>query len=220
MRDGSIQRTWSRPDIQRLEGQHIVIARLDADVDVDELYAVSHGSAEYEALWTYLFQAPFANIDAMRAWLTSIEHGSDPMFYTVTSKDLRRKVGMISVMNIVPEHGRAELGNIWYSPLVQKTKVNTEVTYLFLCYLLDDLQYRRVEWKCNNLNEPSKRTALRMGFQYEGLFRQHMVVKGQNRDTAWFSLIDGEWPQRKANFEKYLSSEGVSLTRLNVVHAS
>ena len=98
---------------------------------------------------------------------------------------------------------------------VQRTKVNTEVTFLFLRYLFDDLHYRRVEWKCDNLNERSKRAALRLGFNYEGLFRKHMVVKGKNRDTAWFAMLDEEWPHVKANFETYLSNDGLSLTKLN-----
>jgi RimJ/RimL family protein N-acetyltransferase len=206
---------WQTPSLAYLTGQHVSIARVNPDADVDDLYAVSHGSAEYEALWMYLSPSPFPNKDAMRAWLHSIKDSQDPLYYTVTSHALQRKVGMISIMNIVPAMGRAELGNIWYSPLAQKTRVNTEVTYLFLRYLFDDLRYRRVEWKCNNLNEPSKRAALRMGFKYEGLFRQHMLVKGQNRDTAWFSIIDSEWPTVKANFERYLSSDNLSLTVLN-----
>jgi RimJ/RimL family protein N-acetyltransferase len=207
--------TWPAPTIPHLTGQHVSILRVNPDADVDDLYAMSHGSAEYEALWTYLSPSPFLNEEAMRDWLTSIKDSQDPLYYTVTSTALQRKVGMISIMSSVPAMGRAELGNIWYSPLVQKTRINTEVTYLCLRYLFDDLRYRRVEWKCNNLNEPSKRAALRMGFQYEGLFRQHMIVKGLNRDTAWFSIIDSEWLTVKANFETYLSSEVVSLTELN-----
>lgn len=128
---------------------------------------------------------------------------------------LHKKVRMIGIMNISTRDGRAELGTIWYSPLVQGSKVNSEVTYLFLRYLFDELGYRRIEWKCDNQNESSKRAALRMGFIYEGLFRQHMIVKGKNRDTAWFAMLDSEWRQRKINFERFLVGENVSLTRLN-----
>lgn len=151
----------------------------------------------------------------MLGWLKSVGKSNDPLFFSVQSKPLERKVGMFSLLNIAPEMGRLELGNIWYSPLVQRTKVNTEVTFLFLSHLFDDLKYRRVEWKCDNCNEPSKKTALRMGFKYEGLFRQHMMVKGQNRDTAWFSMVDKEWPPLKTNFQKYLTGDAPSLRELN-----
>ncbi len=124
--------------------------------------------------------------------------------------------GMISILNIEPLHGRAELGHIWYSPSMQRTKVNTESVYLLLRHLFDDLKYRRAEWKCNNANAASKRAAMRLGFQYEGLFRQHQVVKDENRDTAWFSMLDSEWPRRKANLERWLyEDDSVSLSQLN-----
>jgi len=206
---------WPRPAISTLQGEYVSVARLNPEADVDDLFAVTHGTEEFDRIWTYLGYGPFPAKAAMRAWLDSIRDSSDPVWYTVTSGALQKKVGLIAVMNIVPEMGRAELGHIWYSPLVHKTKVNTEVTYLFLSHLFDELHYRRAEWKCDNLNEPSKRTAQRMGFQYEGLFRQHMIVKGKNRDTAWFSILDHEWPAVKANFQQYLATDGVSLTALN-----
>ena len=206
---------WLRPAISMLEGRYAGIARLNPDADIDELYDASHRTDEFKALWRYLPKSEFASREAMLEWLRSIQHNADPLFYTVTSNDLKRRIGMIALMNIVPEHGRAELGNIWYSPLVQKTRVNTEVTYLFLSQLFDTYHYRRAEWKCDNQNEPSKRTAQRMGFRFEGMFRQHLVVKGKNRDTAWFSIVDKEWPAVKANFESYFASDVLSLTSLN-----
>jgi RimJ/RimL family protein N-acetyltransferase len=215
MNQDNLRGPWPRPAITTLSGQYVNVARLNPEADVDDLFAVTHGPEEFDRIWTYLGYGPFPNKAAMRAWLGSIQSSTDPMWYTVSSRALQKKVGLIAVMNVVPEMGRAELGHIWYSPLVHKTKVNTEVTYLFLSHLFDDLHYRRAEWKCDNLNEPSKRTAQRMGFQYEGLFRQHMIVKGKNRDTAWFSILDHEWPAVKANFQQYLSSNGVSLTALN-----
>jgi RimJ/RimL family protein N-acetyltransferase len=212
---GNLPGRWERPGATAFRGQHVVVSRLDPAADIDDLHAVSHGTPEFEALWTYLPYGPFADRETMRQWLASIEKSEDPRFYSVTSRSLEQRVGMVSIMNIVPEMGRAEIGHIWYSPLVQKSAVNTEVTFLLLRYLFDDLGYRRVEWKCDNRNEPSKNAALRLGFQYEGLFRQHMVVKGHNRDTAWFALIDADWPVIRANFEAYLTTPGLSLTRLN-----
>lgn len=206
---------WARPALDGLVGQHVTIARVDPDADVADLYDVSHGSEAFRALWTYMFNGPFADQEAMHRWLISIKESRDPIFFTVHSRELQRRVGIFSLLNIVPEMGRLEFGNIWYSPLVQRTHVNTEVTYLFLRHVLDELGYRRVEWKCDNRNEPSKRAALRMGFKYEGLFRKHMVVKGQNRDTAWFSIVDEEWPILRARFERYLAGRCVSLTELN-----
>lgn len=206
---------WAAPEIAALSGQHVTIARLDPDADIDELYAVSHGTMEFERLWTFLWYGPFPEKSAMYAWLSSIKESRDPLFFTVTSQALGRKVGMIAILNIVAEMGRAELGHIWYSPLAQKSRVNTEVTFLLLRYLFDDLGYRRVEWKCDNANEESKRAARRMGFRPEGVFRQHMIVKGKNRDTAWFAIIDADWPAIRAHFEAYLSQPGLSLTELN-----
>lgn len=215
MSETNLRGPWERPSASEFTGKHVTLSRLAPAADIDDLHAVSHGTPEFEALWTYLPYGPFADREAMRQWFASIEQSEDPRFYSVTSRSLQKRVGMVSIMSIVPEMGRAEIGHIWYSPLVQKSAVNTEVTFLLLRYLFDELGYRRVEWKCDNLNDPSKNAALRMGFQYEGLFRQHLVVKGRNRDTAWFALIDGEWPAIRANFETYLSTPGLSLTRLN-----
>jgi RimJ/RimL family protein N-acetyltransferase len=215
MPDLSTQGGWAAPEVADLRGQHVTIARLDPEADIEDLYAVSHGTAELERLWTYLWYGPFADKSAMQQWLASIRESRDPLFYTVSSMALGRKVGMLSLLNIVPDMGRAELGHIWYSPLAQRTMVNTEATFLLLRYLFDDLGYRRVEWKCDNANERSKQAALRMGFRPEGVFRQHMIVKGKNRDTAWFAMIDADWPPIRSNFEAYLSTPGLSLTEMN-----
>jgi RimJ/RimL family protein N-acetyltransferase len=215
MPDELLTAHWDRPTAAQLRGQHVVVSRLDPGADIDDLYQMSHGTEEFQRLWTYLWYGPFADKEAMYRWLTTLKDGQDPLFYTVCSVALRRKVGMLSILNIVPEMGRAELGHIWYSPLVQKSMVNTEVIFLLLRYLFDDLRYRRVEWKCDNENEVSKQAALRLGFRYEGLFRKHLIVKGRNRDTAWFAMLDDEWPAIRTNFEAYLATPGLSLTRMN-----
>ncbi len=206
---------WQIPTPAQLEGKHVLITRLNPDNDIDDLYEVSHSTEEFKNLWTYMTYGPFRDKDDMHNWLTSIKDGSDPLFYTVFSKQLNKKVGMYAIMSPKPKHGRVELGNIWYSPLVQKTIINSEATFLFLSYLFDDLKYRRVEWKCDDNNEASKYAATRLGFSYEGLFRHHMVVKGKNRDTAWFSMLDSEWPERKGDFERYFANPGLSLTKLH-----
>lgn len=152
----------------------------------------------------------------MRDWLKQAEQGTDPIFFTVTRLADDRKVGMISIMSIVPEMGRAELGHIWYAPEVQRTNVNTESVFLLLDYLLSELQYRRIEWKCDARNERSRKAALRLGFVFEGIFRQHMVIKGQNRDTAWFSLLDHEWRRAGAHMKRWLYEDNtLPLSTLN-----
>ena len=212
----SLSRTaWPFPDLERLEGKYVRITLLNPDNDVDDLYEVSHAREEYKSLWKYMHAGPFSDKNSMHSWLSERNRREGDRFYSVLSKDMQKKVGMFGIMNISTIDGRAELGTIWYSPMVQKTRVNTEVTYLFLRYLFNDLKYRRIEWKCDDQNESSKRTASRMGFSYEGLFRQHMAVKGRNGNTVWFAMIDSEWPERKANFEQFLTGENVSLTQLN-----
>ncbi len=210
-----ITRTWQPPTITQLEGQLVRLTRLDAETDCQQLYDASHGTPDNEIIWRYMFNGPFASQQAMRDWLRSAQPKQDPLFYTIYSRDLGVRVGQAAIMNIVPDMGRAELGSIWYGRAVHKTRVNTESIFLLLRYLFDGLGYRRVEWKCDNRNEPSKRAALRLGFSFEGLFRQHMVIKNQNRDTAWFAMLDGEWPVVKANFERYFASNDLSLTALN-----
>jgi RimJ/RimL family protein N-acetyltransferase len=114
-------------------------------------------------------------------------------------------VGMMSIMSIAAQFGRAELGHIWYDARVQRTAITTETAYVMLCYLFDELRYRRIEWKCDNNNVRSKNAAIRLGFQYEGLFRKHLIVKSQNRDTAWFSITDDEWPTIKRRLQSYVT---------------
>lgn len=207
---------WTYPDIACLDGNVVTIKRINPDRDIEQLYNVSHNPVEYQSLFTFMSFGPFASKAAMLSWLTPLVESKDPLYYSVFDKSRNLCIGMISLLNIVPAQGRVELGNIWYSPLVQKTKVNTEVTYLFLKTLFRDYRYRRIEWKCDNDNIPSKRAALRMGFTHEGLFRQHMVVREKNRDTSWYAIMDTDWPMLEKKFESYLSGAATSLTKLNV----
>jgi len=206
---------WQYPEISHLDGRFVTVERLDPARDVADLYSVSHDPPEYQSLFTYLPYGPFPSSDAMLDWLTHIVEDPDSRYFSVLDRSRQQRVGMVALLNIVPAHGRVEIGSVWYSPLVRKTKVNTEVNYLLLKFLFRDFGYRRVEWKCNNDNLASKRAALRLGFKYEGLFRQHMLVKGKNRDTAWFAILDGDWPALEEHFEAYLSGKAESLTGLN-----
>jgi RimJ/RimL family protein N-acetyltransferase len=145
----------------------------------------------------------------------------DPLLFAVIDRVTGRAGGRQALMRIVPEHGVIEIGSIYWGPGVARTRLATEALYLFARHIFEDLGYRRFEWKCNNANEPSKRAAERFGFTFEGIFRQHMIQKGENRDTAWFAMLDGEWPTRKAGFERWLDeanfdAEGRQLRPLSV----
>jgi len=197
-------------------GKFITLQPLDIESDIGELFSISHADDAIGALWRYMPNGPFTDADAMRHFLTQWQARPDVVAFTVRSTKTNLCLGSISIMSIRAEHGVAELGNIWYAPTAQRTKANTEACYLLLRHCFDDLHYRRMEWKCDARNESSRAAALRLGFGFEGVFRQHRMVKGENRDTAWFAMLDGEWPQRQVNFEQWLSGNGsVSLTKLN-----
>ena len=192
------------PERKPLEGHFVTLRPLEPATDCEALYAGSHGDAETEALWTYMPYGPFEDPAAMGLWLDDCSASDDPLFFAVHDHDRGAPVGVVSFLNIVPDMRRLELGHIWYSPAVQRSKVNTETVYLMLRETFDRLGYRRAEWKCDSLNARSRGAALRLGFRFEGVFRQHLIVKGRNRDTAWFSLLDREWPAVKANMESWL----------------
>lgn len=204
------------PD-QAYPGRFVTLRPCDSEKDVEALYQASHGSEERRRLWTYMAYGPFVDTDAMRRWLKECQRSSDPLFLTVCANDLHRPVGMASFLNIVPAMRRLELGHIWYAPSVQRSKLNTETIYLMLCEAFDRCGYRRIEWKCDALNARSRAAALRLGFGFEGIFRNHMIVKGRNRDTAWYAMVDTHWPTVKRNMQHWLYSDDPyrSLAELN-----
>jgi len=207
------------PPQKTYAGEFVTLQPVDPANDVDELFLNSHGSDEKERLWTYMAYGPFAKKDEMLDWLKGCEASPSISFFTVISKALNQRVGMMSILNIIPQMKTLELGNIWYSPMVHFTNVNTEVVYLMLTEIFDRLKYRRVEWKCDALNARSRVAALRLGFSFEGIFRQHFIVKNRNRDTAWFAMIDKDWSAIKANMEKWLyaGQSDTSLAGLNKI---
>jgi RimJ/RimL family protein N-acetyltransferase len=192
-----------RPGPVTLEGRFCRIEKL----------ALHHGEALWRAvkgdnsLWTYMGYGPFPNGEAFDRWIDGRTVLLDPYSYAVVDKANGRATGIVTLMEIRPAARVVEIGNIVYSPLLQRTAAATEAQYLAARYVFEDLGYRRYEWKCNALNEPSKRAAVRFGFTYEGTFRQHMIVKGRNRDTAWFAMLDGDWPARKRAFEQWLAPD-------------
>ncbi|MBL8806711.1 MAG: GNAT family N-acetyltransferase [Rhodospirillales bacterium] len=186
-----------------IEGRFCRLRALDPARDTDRLYALSHGP-EKESQWAYLFTGPYPVRSEFDAHVAKIASGTtDPVYWAIADRD-DRAVGWLSLMRIDRTHRVIEVGSILHTPALQRTPASTEAQYLMARHVFETLGYRRYEWKCNNLNEPSKRAAQRLGFSYEGLFRQHMIVKGRNRDTAWYSMLDREWPARKAAFESWL----------------
>ncbi len=206
------------PRRKSYQGTYVRLVPVDPESDVDELFSGAHGNAAAEALWTYMPYGPFGDRGAMRSWLETCASSTDPLFFTVHDLRSGRRVGMVSFLNVVSVMRTIELGHIWYQPQAQRSKINTESVYLMLCEAFDVQRSRRVEWKCNALNSRSRAAALRLGFSFEGIFRQHLIVKGRNRDSAWFSMLDREWPQVRANMETWLYRQGArsSLRALNV----
>jgi RimJ/RimL family protein N-acetyltransferase len=198
---------WSAPAPRIFAGRFITLTPLDPDADAEELFAASHEPGHAEDLWRYFAAGPFPDVAAMREWLHGLAATPDLIPFTVRDNATGRRIGSISLMRITPEHGTAEMGWIWYAPSAQRTKTNTEANFLLLRHCFAELGYRRVEWKCNADNARSRAAALRLGYSFEGIFRQHMFVKGRNRDTAWFSMLDHEWPRIAAAMERWLCTD-------------
>lgn len=187
-----------------LVGRYVELSELRPGEDADTLFPLTHGDGDRDRVWTYMPYGPFADAEAMRGWMEEGARSMDPLFFAVRARSSGAALGIVSFLNIVSEHRRVEVGHIWYAPPAQRTRANTEAVFLLLCEAFDVLHYRRVEWKCDALNDRSRAAAQRLGFQYEGLFRQHIVVKGRNRDTAWFAMLDGEWAEKKRRLEQWL----------------
>ncbi|MFG1306364.1 GNAT family protein [Xanthobacter autotrophicus] len=192
-----------RPAPVTLEGRHVAIVPFDVERHAASLYALSHGP-ERDALWAYLSAAPFPDEAAFARSYAEAATKADPLLFAIVEAETGRAVGHVTYMRIEPAHRVIEVGNILYSPALQRTPGATEAMYLMARHAFEDLGYRRYEWKCNALNAPSRRAAERLGFSYEGLFRQHMIIKGLSRDTAWYALLDHEWPRARAAFEAWL----------------
>jgi RimJ/RimL family protein N-acetyltransferase/predicted ester cyclase len=193
-----------RPERSPLEGRHVLLRALDAAADAEALYAESHPPAADPGLWTYLPGGPYRDARQMRDALEEAEASEDPLFFTLVLRPEDRPAGVASYLRITPEQGVIEIGHIWFGASLRQTVAATEAIYLLAAHAFDELGYRRLEWKCNSLNEPSRRAAERFGFHFEGVFRSHMVVKGRNRDTAWYAMTDEEWPTVRAGFESWL----------------
>lgn len=191
------------PDQRVLQGRVVRLETLAVSRHGDDLWRALQGPDP--ALWDYLPYGPFSERTGFNAWLTSNAEHRDPLFYAVIDQASGRALGLFSYLNIAAQDGCIEIGHVAFGASMQRTAGATEAVYLLARHAFDDLGYRRLEWKCNAANTRSRRAAERFGFTYEGLFRQHRVIKGKNRDTAWFSIIDGEWPTCRVAFERWLA---------------
>lgn len=195
------------PSRAPLRGSHILLRPVDAAADADALFAVSHPPEGDLAIWTYLPYGPYEHPDQMRLLLDWAEKSDDPLFFALVGLADERPAGLASYLRITPEFGVIEIGHIWFGTPLQRTTAATEAIYLLSRHAFDDLGYRRLEWKCNALNVASRRAAERFGFRFEGVFLNHMVVKGRNRDTAWYAITDEEWPAIRLGYEAWLGPE-------------
>ena len=190
-----------------LVGATVRLEPIDPANHAAALFAASHEIDGGKAVFRYLPYGPFAGVDDFKPWLEQCASSNDPLFVAILEGETAVPKGMASFMRMAPEHGVIEIGHIWFAPSIQRTRQATEAIYLMTRCAFDDLGYRRLEWKCDAQNEPSRRAAERFGFKFEGVFRQHLVVKDRNRDTAWFSILDGEWPVIQTAFEAWLAPD-------------
>jgi len=193
-----------RPARIRLEGRYVTLEPLDPAAHTEALWTALEGP-QHDDLWTYLADGPYHDRAAFDAALTKKAASEDPLYFAIVDRASGKVAGYASFLRIEPAHRVIEVGSILFTPLLQRTRGATEAMYLMARHIFEDLGYRRYEWKCDSRNLPSRRAAARFGFTFEGVFRQHMIVKDRNRDTAWFSMLDTEWPARKAAFTRWLA---------------
>lgn len=197
---------WSsreRPPRTVMQGRLVRLEPLDAERHGNDLY-LAQAEDKDGRNWTYLFQEPPKDLAAFKTWLAEIEAKDDPLPFAIVDQQTHRAVGYATYLRIDPAMGVIEVGNINFSPRLQQKPNATEAMFLMMKRVFDELGYRRYEWKCDSLNAASRRAALRLGFTFEGIFRQAVVYKGRNRDTAWYSIIDKEWPAIWAEFNAWL----------------
>jgi RimJ/RimL family protein N-acetyltransferase len=201
----------------RFDGRYVALERLSAERHGEDLWNCVGGESHAD-LWRWMPDGPFPDRASLDAVLRAKEASSDPLFFAIIDHSSGLAQGHASLMRHEPKHRVIEVGGIMYSPALRRTRGATEAMYLLARHVFEEMGYRRYEWKCNTQNEPSRAAALRLGFTLEGIFRQHMIVKGVNRDTAWFSMLDSEWPARRTEFERWLDpsnfKDGRQLTRL------
>ena len=202
-----------------LIGQSVALEPLQPDKHGDELFHAAHGNEQARQVWEYLPDGPWPTQVDFDQWLRNAAAPAEWVTYAVCPTDTGRASGMASFLDIQPQVGVIEIGYIWFAPDLQRTRAATEALFLLIAHAIDDLGYRRMQWRCNSLNAKSRAAARRLGYRFEGIFYHHMVVKGRNRDTAWYSILDHEWPEIREIIKSWLAdgnfdAHGVSKTSL------
>lgn len=187
-----------------LTGSDVTLEPQNADRHVEELYAAGHDGPEALAIWDYLAYGPWPDVETYRQTLRAQSASFDPIFFAVQPHATGKASGQASMMDIHAQNGVIEIGHIWFGPDLQRTRAATEALFLMLCYAMDDLGYRRMQWRCNALNAKSRAAARRLGFRFEGIFYNNLIFKGMNRDTAWYSILDDEWPEVRGKIAAWL----------------
>lgn len=201
---GPLVPQWTPPPVPPREALDGRFCRLEplTEAHAPDLWAANARDTD-GGMWTYMAYGPWDQESDYRTWVAESARSSDPLFFAIVDRSSGRAVGVASYLRLDPRNGVIEVGHLAYSPLLQRTPAATEAMYLMMARIFA-LGYRRYEWKCHALNAPSRAAAQRLGFSYEGLFRQAAVVKGRSRDTAWYAIIDGEWPALRAAYERWL----------------
>jgi len=203
---GEAVEEWSGrpfPPATPMAGRWCRVEPLEAERHAAQLHEANLDDREGRN-WTYLASEPFRQLEPYRDWLSRMSAGRDPFFHAIVDRASEKAVGVAAFLRIDPANGVIEVGHINYSPRLQRTALATEAMFLMMSHVFDELGYRRYEWKCDSLNAPSIAAAKRLGFRFEGIFRQALVYKGRNRDTAWFSILDREWPSLRAEYRRWL----------------
>ena len=213
------------PARTELAGAYITLEPLDDKKHTQALYDAGHDSPEALSIWDYLAYGPWPDVESYRAVIRNQSASFDPIFYAIRCNKSGEICGQISLLDINAQNGVAEIGHIWFAPKLQRTQGATEAMYIAMDYAMSDLGYRRMQWRCNSLNEKSRSAAKRLGFRHEGIFYNHLIFKGKNRDTAWYSILDDEWPEVKDKLSTWLSTgnfdtNGTALTSLSALMAT
>ncbi|HIG62324.1 MAG TPA: N-acetyltransferase [Gammaproteobacteria bacterium] len=195
------------PSRSSLKGRYVVLEPQNAAVHASDLYHASHDSDAGLRIWDYMVYGPWPDEDSFKVNMRQQSASFETIFYAIRALDSGRYSGQAGFLDINPLMGVIEIGHIWFAPTLQRTRAATEALYLMISHAMDDLDYRRIHWRCNALNEKSRHAARRLGFRFEGVFYNHMIFKGKSRDTAWYSILDDEWPEVRGNFETWLHAD-------------